>query len=120
MRHLDDEASQRVAASYAERLMHSDLAAHVGRALDRADPEIDLLFEAIRGFVAALPAADVMGSGTASETPAARPTGASSTRRTPPTRTSRVTAPTRLIDSACGSPPTAGPARASPRRGRSC
>jgi glycosyl transferase family 2 len=62
MRHLDDEASQRVAASYAERLMHSDLAAHVGRALDRADPEIDLLFDAIRGFVAALPGADVTGS----------------------------------------------------------
>jgi hypothetical protein len=62
MRHLDDEASQRVAASYAERLMHSDLAAHVGRALDRGDPEIELLFDAIRGFVAALPAADVTGS----------------------------------------------------------
>ena len=61
-RHLDDEASQRVAASYAERLMHSDLAAHVGRALDRADPEIDLLFDAVRGFVDALPAADVTGS----------------------------------------------------------
>ena len=61
-RHLDDAASQRVAASYTERLLHSDLAAHVGRALDRADPEIDLLFDAIRGFVAGLPTAFVMGS----------------------------------------------------------
>jgi len=51
-RHLDVAASERVAASYAERLLHSDLAAHVGRALDRADPEIDLLFDAIREFVA--------------------------------------------------------------------
>ena len=61
-RHLDEATSQRLAASYAERLLHSDLAAHVGRALDRADPEIDLLFDAIREFIAGLPTADVAGS----------------------------------------------------------
>ena len=61
-RHLDEASSARVAASYAERLLHSDLAAHVGRALDRADPEIDLLFDAIREFIAGLPAAHVRGS----------------------------------------------------------
>lgn len=53
--HLDAVAAERVAASYAERLLHSDLAAHVGRALDRADPQIDLLFDAIREFIADLP-----------------------------------------------------------------
>ena len=61
-RHLDDAARERVGASYAERLLHSDLAAHVGRALDRADPEIDRLFDAIRGFIAGLPVAYVTGS----------------------------------------------------------
>jgi len=59
---LGEAASERVAASYAERLLHSDLAAHVGRALDRADPEIDLLFDAIRGFVAGMPTAEVTSS----------------------------------------------------------
>jgi hypothetical protein len=53
---LGAAASERVAASYAERLLHSDLAAHVGRALDRADPQIDLLFDAIRELCAGLPA----------------------------------------------------------------
>ena len=61
-RHLDVADSERVAASYAERLLHSDLAAHVGRALDRADPEIDLLFDAIREFVDGLPTTDITAS----------------------------------------------------------
>jgi hypothetical protein len=61
-RHLDATASERVAAGYAERLLHSDLSAHVGRALDRADPEIDLLFDAIREFIAGLPATYVTAS----------------------------------------------------------
>ena len=61
-RHLDAAAAERVAASYAERLLHSDLSAHVGRALDRADPHIDLLFDAIREFIAGLPASYVTAS----------------------------------------------------------
>jgi len=61
-RHLDEAATERIAAAYAERLLHSDLAAHVGRALDRADPQIFLLFDAIREFVARLPAAQVRAS----------------------------------------------------------
>jgi hypothetical protein len=61
-RHLDEAATERIAAGYAERLLHSDLAAHVGRALDRADPQIDLLFDAIREFVVALPATSVRAS----------------------------------------------------------
>ena len=61
-RHLDEAATERIAAAYAERLLHSDLAAHVGRALDRADPQIFLLFDAIREFVAGLPAAQVRAS----------------------------------------------------------
>jgi hypothetical protein len=61
-RHLDEAATERVAAVYAERLLQSDLAAHVGRALDRADPHINLLFDAIREFVAGLPATSVRAS----------------------------------------------------------
>jgi hypothetical protein len=61
-RHLDEAESERVLARYADRLMHLDLAAHVARALDRADPNIDLLFDAIGSFVARLPAAYVNGS----------------------------------------------------------
>ena len=61
-RHLDGPARTRIGASYAERLLSSDLAAHVGRALDRGDPEIGLLFDAIREFVVGLPAADVQSS----------------------------------------------------------
>jgi Glycosyl transferase family 2 len=60
--HLDAAAADRVATSYAERLLHSDLSAHVSRALDRADPQIDLLFDAIREFVAGLPASYVTAS----------------------------------------------------------
>jgi hypothetical protein len=44
-----------VSERYAERLLRLDLAAHVGRALDRGDPRIGLLFDAIRGFVTDLP-----------------------------------------------------------------
>jgi hypothetical protein len=49
--------AQRVSSAYAERLLRSDLAAHLGRALDRKDPSIGLLFDAIGHFVIELPPA---------------------------------------------------------------
>jgi hypothetical protein len=58
-RHLAEADRQRVAARYAERLLRSDLAAHIARALDRRDPDIGLLFDAIGRFVADLPAREV-------------------------------------------------------------
>ena len=66
-RHLDASSTERVVSSYAGRLLSSDLAAHVGRALDRADPEIGLLFDAIGEFVAGL-----AGAGTAASDALAR------------------------------------------------
>jgi hypothetical protein len=53
---LGEEDGERVAARYAERLLRSDLAAHVARALDRGDPEIERLFDANARFVGDLPA----------------------------------------------------------------
>ena len=53
---LGADAGEQVAERYAERLLRADLAAHIARALDRADPEIGLLFDEVGGFVAALPA----------------------------------------------------------------
>jgi hypothetical protein len=52
---LGEADSERVARRYAERLLRSDLAAHVARALDRRDPGIGSLFQAIDGFVRDLP-----------------------------------------------------------------
>ena len=52
---LGEADSERVARRYAERLLRSDLAAHVARALDRRDPGIGSLFQAIGGFVTDLP-----------------------------------------------------------------
>ncbi|HTK46105.1 MAG TPA: glycosyltransferase family 2 protein [Patescibacteria group bacterium] len=52
---LDEAESERVGRRYAERLLRSDLAAHVARALDRRDPQIGSLFQAIGGFVTGLP-----------------------------------------------------------------
>ena len=52
----EGEAATRVSVAYAERLLRSDLAAHLDRALARRDPAIASLFAAIQGFVAALPA----------------------------------------------------------------
>jgi hypothetical protein len=48
-------AAARVSAAYAERLLRSDLAQHLARALDRRDPEIGALFGAIERFIANLP-----------------------------------------------------------------
>jgi Glycosyl transferase family 2 len=59
---LDDAAQQRVLASYTERLIKSDLAVHVSRALDRRDPAIGQLFDAIAAFVSAAPAGLVAAS----------------------------------------------------------
>src|SRR5204862_7547973 len=53
---LEEVDSERVGRRYAERLIRSDLAAHVARALDRRDPGIGLLFQAIGGFVTDLTA----------------------------------------------------------------
>lgn len=44
---------------YAARLIGIDLGAHIGTALERADPEIGQLFDAIGTFLAGLPAEDV-------------------------------------------------------------
>jgi len=52
---LGEDDRERVSRHYAERLLRSDLGAHLGRALDRADPRIGLLFDAIGRFVTDLP-----------------------------------------------------------------
>lgn len=51
----DPAAVTLVGEAYAERLLRSDLAAHVRRALDRRDPAIGQLFAAVGRFVAELP-----------------------------------------------------------------
>jgi len=51
----DSGAITRVSETYAERLLRSDLAAHLQRALDRRDPEIGQLFAAIGRFATELP-----------------------------------------------------------------
>jgi hypothetical protein len=58
----DGDAARRLAAAYADRLLRSDLAAHLDRALARRDPAIGRLFEAIERFLAALPAGLLAGS----------------------------------------------------------
>ena len=52
---LSDGDRERVVARYAERLVRSDLAAHVAHALDRGDPEIGRLFDAIGELLASVP-----------------------------------------------------------------
>jgi len=56
---LDATDATRVVARYAERLIGTDLAAHVTRALDRHDPEIGSLLDAIAAFVGAAPPGSV-------------------------------------------------------------
>ena len=53
---LDERGREVVGRHYADRLLRTDLAAHVARALDRGDPEIGLLLDAIGAFVTTLPA----------------------------------------------------------------
>jgi len=55
---LSPEDRDVVGRAYAGRLLRTDMAAHVARALDRADPEIGRLFDAIAGFITELPAGD--------------------------------------------------------------
>ena len=55
---LSTEDREVVGRAYAGRLLRTDIAAHVARALDRADPEIGRLFDAIAGFITELPAGD--------------------------------------------------------------
>ena len=50
---------ERLVARYTERLVATDLAAHVSRALDRSDPGVGRLFEAIADFVGAAPSGSV-------------------------------------------------------------
>jgi Glycosyl transferase family 2 len=67
LREVTDEAAlrlgsaeqQTLVARYTERLIATDLAAHVLRALERDDPEIGRVFEAIAAFIAAAPAGAV-------------------------------------------------------------
>jgi hypothetical protein len=59
---LGEADRELVTARYAERLLRSDLAAHISRALDRADPDAGLLFGAVARFVADLPPAYLGGS----------------------------------------------------------
>ena len=51
----DPAAVMRVGETYADRLLRSDLSAHLRRALDRRDPAIAELFGALGRFVAELP-----------------------------------------------------------------
>ena len=55
-RTVDDPVDRaRLAAAYVERLLRSDLGAHVERALGRGDPELAELFGAIEAFVRGVP-----------------------------------------------------------------
>jgi len=58
----DGDAARRLSAAYAERLLRSDLAAHLERALARRDPAMGGLLAAIQGFLAALPAGTLAAS----------------------------------------------------------
>jgi len=51
----DGADASRLARTYLERLLRSDLGVHLARALDRADPTMGDLFTAIGGFLAPLP-----------------------------------------------------------------
>jgi len=53
----DDEARQRVVATYLERLMHADLGGYVRRALDRRDPTLPELLTANGAFLDTVPPA---------------------------------------------------------------
>lgn len=52
----DGSEASRLARTYLERLLRSDLGVHLSRALDRSDPAMADLFSAISGFLAPLPA----------------------------------------------------------------
>ena len=52
----DPDGRRIVAAAYVDRLLRSDLGAHLGRALDRGDPTMGELFTAIADFIDAAPA----------------------------------------------------------------
>ena len=52
----DPLARKVLVATYADRLLRSDLSAHLALALDRADPTMGDLFDAIANFVAGAPA----------------------------------------------------------------
>lgn len=58
----DPRAREVLAATYVDRLLRSDLSAHLVRALDRADPTIGDLFDAIATFVAGVPADLLLGA----------------------------------------------------------
>ncbi len=51
----DARAREVLAATYVDRLLRSDLSAHLARALDRADATMDDLFAAITTFVVGVP-----------------------------------------------------------------
>jgi glycosyltransferase involved in cell wall biosynthesis len=53
----DGSEASRLARTYIERLLRSDLGVHLARAIDRADPGMADLFTAIGAFLAPLPAA---------------------------------------------------------------
>ncbi len=59
---LNAADSQRIVTRYVARLLGSDVAAHVSSALDRTDPEIGQLFDAIGSFVENVPARHLAGS----------------------------------------------------------
>jgi hypothetical protein len=52
---LDDPGREVVLAAYVERLLRSDLGAHLATALGRGDPTIGELLDGIAGFIASCP-----------------------------------------------------------------
>lgn len=58
-RHRAPSGDDALLEAYLQRLLAMDLGAHVATALTRADPEIGLLFDAIRRFLDAVPGAHV-------------------------------------------------------------
>ncbi|HUG29732.1 MAG TPA: glycosyltransferase family 2 protein [Candidatus Limnocylindria bacterium] len=58
-RHRGPAGDDGLLAAYVDRLLVMDLGTHVATALTRADPEIGLLFDAIRRFLGGVPPAHV-------------------------------------------------------------
>jgi Glycosyl transferase family 2 len=58
----DPRDRDRVAAAYVERLLRSDLGAHLGQALGRGDPAMGELFGAIEAFIRGVPPTLLTGS----------------------------------------------------------
>lgn len=58
----DPRAREVLAATYVDRLLRSDLSAHLVRALDRADPSMGDLFDAIATFLVGVPAGLLVGT----------------------------------------------------------